>query len=62
MEALMGEDTVCYFCYKKRRRADKDVIRKLGKLLEVEEIKGTWEKDGVFLYELKKGKSMRTGL
>lgn len=58
----MGEDTVCYFCYKKRRRADKDVIRKLGKLLEVEEIKGTWEKDGVFLYELKKGKSMRTGL
>ena len=58
----MGENTVCYFCYKKRRRADRDVIRKLGKLFEVEEMKGLWEKDGVFLYEIKTGKSMRTGL
>ncbi|KAL9070833.1 MAG: hypothetical protein Q9161_004624 [Pseudevernia consocians] len=55
MEALMGNDTVCYFCYKKRRRADKDMIRKLNKLFEVEEIKGKWDKDGVFLYKIKKG-------
>ncbi|CAF9942043.1 MAG: hypothetical protein ALECFALPRED_009465 [Alectoria fallacina] len=39
MEALMRKDTVCYFCYKRRRRADKDTIRKLSKLFEVEEIK-----------------------
>lgn len=58
----MGDDTVCYFCYKKRRRADKDTIRKLSKLFEVEEIKGKREKDGVFLYEIKKGKSIRIGL
>lgn len=58
MEALMGNDTVCYFCYKRRRRADKDMIRKLSKLFEVEEIKGKWEKDGIFLYEIKKGKSI----
>lgn len=57
MEALMGNDTVCYFCYKKRRRADKAMIRKLSKLFEVDEIK-EWEKDGVFLYEIKKGKSI----
>ena len=56
MEALMGDDTVCYFCYKKRRRADKDMIRKLRKLFDVEEIKGKWEKDGVFMYEMRKGK------
>ena len=68
MEALMGDDTVCYFCYKKRRRADKDIIRKLRKLFDVEEIKGKWVKDDVFLYEIRKGKSilgvgkMRVGL
>lgn len=54
----MGNDTVCYFCYKKRRRADKNMIRKLSKLYEIEEIGGKWEKDGVFLYEIKKGRSM----
>ena len=54
----MGEDTVCYFCYKKRRRADRDVIRKLGKLFDVEEVKGKWERDGVFLYEIRKGESI----
>ncbi|CAD6594355.1 MAG: hypothetical protein ASARMPREDX12_008702 [Alectoria sarmentosa] len=39
MEALVRKDAVCYFCYKRRRRADKDTIRKLSKLFEVEEIK-----------------------
>lgn len=50
----MGNDTLCYFCYKKRRRADKDMIRKLSKLFNVEEIKGKWAKDGVFLYKIKR--------
>ena len=50
----MGRDTVCYFCYKKRRRADKDMVRKLSKLYEVKEIGGKWAKDGVLLYEIKK--------
>lgn len=54
MKALMGNDTVCYFCYKKRRRADKDVIRKLSKLLEVKKINGEWVKDGVFLYRVRR--------
>lgn len=58
MVALMGKDTTCYFCYKRRRRADKDMIRKLSKLFEVEEIRGKWEKDGVFLYEIKKRMSI----
>ena len=54
MKELMGNDTVCYFCYKKRRRADKDVIRKLSKLLEVKKINGEWVKDGVFLYRVRR--------
>ena len=54
----MGKDTLSYFCCKNRRRADKDMIRKLSKLFEVEEIKGKWEKDGVFLYEIRKRRSV----
>ena len=52
----MGEGTVCFFCYKRRRRADRDVIRRLGKMFEVEEIKGKWGPDGVFLYEIRQRK------
>ena len=52
----MGEGTVCFFCYKRRRRADRDVIRRLGKMFEVEEVKGEWDKDGVFLYEIRQRK------
>ena len=55
----MGKDTVCFFCYKKRRRADKEMIRKLSKLFDVEEIKGKWDNDGEFLYEIKTRKSIQ---
>ena len=58
MKALMGNDTVCYFCYKKRRRADKDVIRKLSKLFEVKKVDGEWVKDGVFLYRIRRRTSI----
>ena len=58
MKTLMGKDTLCYFCYKKRRRADKDMIRRLSKLFEVGEMRGTWEENGVFLYEIKKRPSV----
>ena len=57
----MGEETVCFFCYKKRRRADREVIRRLGKMFVVEEIKGGWDKDGVFLYEIKRHLIPRAG-
>ena len=49
----MGKDTLCYFCYKKRRRADRVMIRKISRLFEVDEVKGKWEMDGVFLYVIK---------
>ena len=50
----MGEYTICFFCYKKRRRADREMIRKLSKLFNVVEIEGKWGKDGVFLYKIKR--------
>lgn len=57
----MGRDTLCYLCYKKRRRADQIIIIRLSKMFEVEEIKGKWDKDGVFLYEIKKRKLSSRG-
>ena len=52
----MGGGTVCFFCYKRRRRADRDVIRRLSKMFEVEEVKGEWDQDGVFLCEIRQRK------
>ena len=52
MEQLIGEKTVCYFCYKRRRRADKDMMKMIRKRLKVEEIEGAWQRERVFLYEI----------
>ena len=57
----MGKDTLCYFCYKKRRRADQRMIRRLSKIFELEEINGSWDRDGVFLYEIKNRKLISRG-
>lgn len=58
METLMGEGTVCFFCYKRRRRADREVVRRLGKMFAVEEVKREWDRDGVFLYEIRQRKTV----
>ena len=40
MRELIGQETVCYFCFNKRRRADEDMKKILGKMFEVEAIRG----------------------
>lgn len=35
---LIGEKTVCYFCFKKRRRADLTFMKAAKKLFDVEEV------------------------
>ncbi|KAL2057334.1 hypothetical protein ABVK25_002387 [Lepraria finkii] len=55
MRELIGQETVCYFCFSKRMRADKDMTKMLGKVFEMEAIKGPWEKEqGVLLYEIRR--------
>ena len=49
---LIGEETVCYLCYKKRRRADREMIRLLAKVFDVEEVGGEWQREGVVRYEI----------
>ena len=50
----MGEETVCYFCFKKRRRADLGFVKSARKVFKVEDVeddpeKGVWGREGLFL-------------
>jgi hypothetical protein len=48
------KDTVIYFCFKKRRKADLQFMKKAKKMFTVEEIEDldrkTFSRDGLFLY------------
>lgn len=54
MRQLIGRDTVCYFCFKKRRRADLKFVKKARKMFVVRDVvddpeKVVWEREGLFL-------------
>ncbi|KAL8654251.1 MAG: hypothetical protein Q9210_001627 [Variospora velana] len=54
MRELMGTGTVCYFCFKKRRRADMGFVKMARKIFEVKVVKddpdgGVWEREGLQL-------------
>lgn len=38
LKDLIGENTVCYFCFKKRRRADLQFIKVVRKMFDVREV------------------------
>lgn len=38
LKDLIGEKTVCYFCFKKRRRADMSCIKRIRKMFDVKDI------------------------
>jgi hypothetical protein len=51
---LIGENTVCYFCFKKRRRADLHFVKVIRKLFDVKEVlddldKATYSKENIYL-------------
>lgn len=53
---LIGPDTICYFCFKKRRKADMRFIRDMVKNFTVEDIEYEWNqqsrRDAVYLYKV----------
>lgn len=55
---LIGSDSICYFCFKKRRKADMRFIRDMRKKFEVGEIKydgrDTNQKEGIYLLQVKR--------
>jgi len=54
MTKLIGPKTICYFCFKKRRRADLRFIKEARKLFVLEDVvndpeKNVWSREGLFL-------------
>lgn len=54
LKDLIGEKTVCYFCFKKRRRADLQFMKTARKMFKVEEVdddpdKEVYSRENIFL-------------
>ncbi|KAF1810249.1 hypothetical protein P152DRAFT_484052 [Eremomyces bilateralis CBS 781.70] len=58
LQDLIGAKTRCYFCFKKRRRADIACIKRIRKMFDVRDIpvdsEGVAERDNIFLMEITK--------
>lgn len=59
---LIGENTVCYFCFKRRRRADLTFMKTARKMFNVQEVeddpdKEVYSREKLFLYRITKKKS-----
>lgn len=56
LEDLLGPSTTCYFCFKKRRKADMRFIRDMMKKFAVEEVaydgRESDQREGIFLYQV----------
>lgn len=54
LQDLIGENTVCYFCFKRRRRADLGFMKTARKLFDVKEVEDdvdreVWSREKIFL-------------
>ncbi|KAK3216094.1 hypothetical protein GRF29_8g2121876 [Pseudopithomyces chartarum] len=59
LKDLIGENTVCYFCFKKRRRADLQFMKVAKKMFDVREVeddpdKEVYSRQSLFLYRITK--------
>ncbi|EED23637.1 conserved hypothetical protein [Talaromyces stipitatus ATCC 10500] len=57
LQRLLGPDTICYFCFKRRRRADLRCIKMIKKLFHVTEITkfstcDGYNRENLFLYKI----------
>ncbi|KAI4109650.1 MAG: hypothetical protein LQ339_001763 [Xanthoria mediterranea] len=61
MQQMISTDTVCYFCFKKRRRADMSFVKMARKVFEVADVeddpdKKVWSRQGIHLFEIRRKK------
>ena len=56
LKDIIGPNTTCFFCFKKRRKADMRFIRDLKKIFNVVDVEYAWQgedrKESVFLYQV----------
>ncbi|CAG8042957.1 unnamed protein product [Penicillium olsonii] len=62
LQDLLGPNSVCYFCYKRRRRADQRFMKLAKKLFEMEEIRddadaSAYNRDNIFMYTIRAKKT-----
>ncbi|TID13816.1 hypothetical protein E6O75_ATG01794 [Venturia nashicola] len=63
LKDLIGERTVCYFCFKKRRRADMGFVKTMKKMFDVKDTeddpdKVIWSRENLHLFEVRKKKTV----
>ena len=62
LDAMIGSNTVCWFCMKKRRSADKVFVKKLKKMFEVQDVGfEAVEEKAVFLYKIQRKTTVPNG-
>lgn len=58
LQNLMGPNSICYFCFKKRRRADFRFVKQARKHFEITEIEDNFgvdfKRENLFLYSIRK--------
>jgi hypothetical protein len=60
LQDLIGPHTVCYFCFKRRRRADLHFLKAVKKMFAVEDVvddedRSTYARENIFLYDVPPG-------
>ena len=58
LQDLLGPDSVCYFCYKRRRRADMRFMKMAKKAFEMEPVRDdpgaeSYNRENIFLYTIR---------
>jgi hypothetical protein len=64
LQDLLGPNSVCYFCFKRRRRADLRFMKMAKKAFDMEEIRDdpgaeSYNRENIFLYTIR---ARRSGL
>ncbi|RAH74674.1 uncharacterized protein BO66DRAFT_388149 [Aspergillus aculeatinus CBS 121060] len=65
LKDLLGPESICYFCFRKRRRADLRFMKMAKKLFIIDEIQDdpdaqTYRRENIFLYAMRPKSSQRT--
>lgn len=58
LQDLLGPESVCYFCFKRRRRADMRFMKEAKKIFDVTEVKelvdqDKYRRENIFLYTIR---------
>lgn len=62
---LLGPDSVCFFCFKRRRRADLRFMKMAKKFFDVQEVRddlsaSTYNRENLFLYTIRVKTAQKT--